>query len=145
MTDLLTEVEASVERLLADGAPTYSAHDRMRILTRHFDAIEASEGSPSDRAHALRLAAHCLAWAIEIQNPEASRSGTPWSEIERRFAAAMERRYPGTRWLPVEGASEGDSPGAIRRGFVSSDDAQALRDRFPPTNAGTDDGEREEP
>src|SRR4051794_28379692 len=63
----------------------------------------------------------------------------PVAALERAYAAALERRYPGTRWSrPRDMRNQG---GGVRRRLIAPHDAEALRERFtPPRGTADDDG-----
>ena len=53
-------------------------------------------------------------------------------DVGDAFAEYLGRRYPGTRWVPVEGDDVGDEGGAVRRCLVAPEELNALRDRLAP-------------
>jgi hypothetical protein len=62
----------------------------------------------------------------------------PVSAVERAYIAAMERRYPGTRWSRT-GGHVSDQGGVVRRTLVAEDDPEAFGHRLAPAVRAPDD------
>jgi hypothetical protein len=64
-------------------------------------------------------------------------AANPLAALERAYAAALERRYPGTRWSrPRDMRDQGD---VVRRYLIAPKDMGTGGDGFAPTGRAADD------